>query len=292
MTIDEVTNRDMAKWKAPSDKQVQEAFNAFDIDGSGDIDLYEIQVALAKYWGVQLTEKEALSVMTLYDGDGNGTLDIDEFRVMLANLEDLDPAAISRFWLSQVAAVPGARQVVEGVGSMKKIGDHLGNKLAKSAVGRRAKFLTRCFKGRSGVAATGDKYSDESKHGQQQQQQQRLGPLAGAHATKKKPAPQYYSLQVDLKDEGEKKDQLGMSSSRSSSKKKVDERSPPTSPTHDRYSDQRVNDTARWALEIQRHERERKLKKKERRQRREQEGRTVGEDDNVLALRRSSTGRF
>eukprot|EP00947_MAST-08B_sp_MAST-8B-sp1_P004177 g4177.t1 len=187
MTIDEVTNRDMAKWKAPSDKQVQEAFNAFDIDGSGDIDLYEIQVALAKYWGVQLTEKEALSVMTLYDGDGNGTLDIDEFRVMLANLEDLDPAAISRFWLSQVAAVPGARQFVEGVGSMKKIGDHLGNKLAKSA---------------------------------------------------------------------------------------------------------RVNDTARWALEIQRHERERKLKKKERRQRREQEGRTVGEDDNVLALRRSSTGRF
>ena len=80
--------------------------------------------------------------------------------------------------------------------------------------------------------------------------------------------------------------------SSSSSKKKVDERSPPTSPTHDRYSDQRVNDTARWALEIQRHERERKLKKKERRQRREQEGRTVGEDDNVLALRRSSTGRF
>ena len=88
--------------------------------------------------------------------------------------------------------------------------------------------------------------------------------------------------------------------------KKVDEQSPPTTPTHLRdhrggrddhhkaarggfYSDDRVSTTAQWAMEIQRHERERRKQKKERRERRVKEGRAAGMGDGLLALRRSST---
>ena len=69
-------------------RQCGHSSQAFDTDGSGDIDKAEVERAVREFWGIPLEQPELDSMFTLYDSDGNGTLDMDEFRTMLANLDE------------------------------------------------------------------------------------------------------------------------------------------------------------------------------------------------------------
>eukprot|EP00947_MAST-08B_sp_MAST-8B-sp1_P004110 g4110.t1 len=103
-----VQGRDFSSWEAPRVKDVRAAFDFFDRDGNGVIDLDEIKVAMKKYFALDLSEKEIEGLMLLYDSDGNGTLDFEEFSAMVFNLEDLDPESVARFWAKQVQFIPFA----------------------------------------------------------------------------------------------------------------------------------------------------------------------------------------
>ena len=72
----------------PPPPHLPHSSQAFDTDGSGDIDKAEVERAVREFWGIPLEQPELDSMFTLYDSDGNGTLDMDEFRTMLANLDE------------------------------------------------------------------------------------------------------------------------------------------------------------------------------------------------------------
>ena len=55
--------RNFYRWKAPREAQVVKAFQQFDLDNSGSIDKDEIQQALSKYWGIDLSPQELNSIM-------------------------------------------------------------------------------------------------------------------------------------------------------------------------------------------------------------------------------------
>eukprot|EP00947_MAST-08B_sp_MAST-8B-sp1_P004745 g4745.t1 len=118
LTPQQVAKRDMSNWKGPTDEQVEQAFLAFDVDGSGDIDEEEVKWALNEFWGIDLTPDEVRSIFILYDDDGNGTLDIDEFACMLKNLDDLDPGSVSRFWSNQYKNL--TKGIRKGAGNIGK----------------------------------------------------------------------------------------------------------------------------------------------------------------------------
>ena len=63
MSKKDADQRNFKKWKAPREAQVQEAFTTFDVDGSGDIDRDEIQIAMRKFWGIDLSPHELDSIM-------------------------------------------------------------------------------------------------------------------------------------------------------------------------------------------------------------------------------------
>ena len=64
-------------------QEIKEAFDLFDTDGSGSLDVEELAQVLCM--GGKLTKAEALekatSIIGKYDFDGNGSLDIEEFIV-------------------------------------------------------------------------------------------------------------------------------------------------------------------------------------------------------------------
>ena len=61
-------------------EQMRNAFRNADVDGSGELDVEEFQMAV-RAMGTTLTDKDARTIFLLADEDGSGTLGIDEFFV-------------------------------------------------------------------------------------------------------------------------------------------------------------------------------------------------------------------
>jgi len=66
-------------------EEFREAFNAFDKDGGGSIDKYEL-MDLFKSLGQNPSEEELDNMIRCADTDGNGTIDFYEFSTLMAHL--------------------------------------------------------------------------------------------------------------------------------------------------------------------------------------------------------------
>ncbi|KAJ1295644.1 hypothetical protein BS78_01G238700 [Paspalum vaginatum] len=65
-------------------KEIKEAFDLFDIDGSGTIDARELNVAM-RALGFEMTPEQINQMIAEVDKDGSGTIDFDEFVHMMTD---------------------------------------------------------------------------------------------------------------------------------------------------------------------------------------------------------------
>ena len=65
---------------------MQQAFDLFDTNGSGQLDANELRPALAKL-GLETTQVEALQILRKYDSSGNMTIGVNEFGRLVADLK-------------------------------------------------------------------------------------------------------------------------------------------------------------------------------------------------------------
>lgn len=65
-------------------KEIKEAFDLFDIDGSGTIDARELNVAM-RALGFEMTPEQIGQMIAEVDKDGSGTIDFDEFVHMMTD---------------------------------------------------------------------------------------------------------------------------------------------------------------------------------------------------------------
>merc|ERR1711943_65841 len=74
----------MAKHGLTEDQvaEIKEAFDLFDTDGSGSIDVNELKVAM-KALGMDAKSDEIRKLINDIDSDGDGTIDFDEFLAMM-----------------------------------------------------------------------------------------------------------------------------------------------------------------------------------------------------------------
>merc|ERR1711991_1124475 len=77
-------NQNMAKHGLTQDQveEIKEAFDLFDTDGSGSIDVNELKVAM-KALGMDAKSDEIRKLINDIDSDGDGTIDFDEFLAMM-----------------------------------------------------------------------------------------------------------------------------------------------------------------------------------------------------------------
>merc|ERR1712072_1489137 len=87
----------MAKHGPTQDQveEIKEAFDLFDTDGSGSIDVNELKVAM-KALGMDAKSEEIRKLINDIDSDGDGTIDFDEFLAMMTPVSRVrTPARIS-----------------------------------------------------------------------------------------------------------------------------------------------------------------------------------------------------
>ena len=60
----------------------REAFDLFDTDGSGTIDMSELREAM-KMLGMDVNSEEVRNIIRSIDSDGDGTIDFQEFHAMM-----------------------------------------------------------------------------------------------------------------------------------------------------------------------------------------------------------------
>ncbi|XP_062201652.1 probable calcium-binding protein CML8 [Phragmites australis] len=65
-------------------KEIKEAFDLFDTDGSGSIDPRELNVAM-RALGFEMTPEQINQMIAEVDKDGSGTIDLDEFEHMMTD---------------------------------------------------------------------------------------------------------------------------------------------------------------------------------------------------------------
>merc|ERR1712086_1093541 len=77
----------MAKHGLTQDQveEIMEAFDLFDTDGSGSIDVNELKVAM-KALGMDAKSEEIRKLINDIDTDGDGTIDFDEFLAMMTHV--------------------------------------------------------------------------------------------------------------------------------------------------------------------------------------------------------------
>ena len=87
--------------------RIQAAFDAFDDDNSGELDLVEFKLAIQQL-GINITEQQFERLVNEIDEDGNGSIDRDEFTVAITKLDvDITEAAgrKNRFKIAAIALV-------------------------------------------------------------------------------------------------------------------------------------------------------------------------------------------
>lgn len=74
---------------------MRELFNSYDLDNSQHIDSYEI-VELLKKLGLEITDKQAKSMIKDVDTNANDELEFEEFRALVKKIESGDYGFIKR----------------------------------------------------------------------------------------------------------------------------------------------------------------------------------------------------
>lgn len=80
----------------PTTMVMRMIFNRHDIDGSGEIEMHEVESILAEN-GLTFDQEELESVFARFDVDKSGTLDFSEFVEMMADLKVLNSEDDSPF---------------------------------------------------------------------------------------------------------------------------------------------------------------------------------------------------
>eukprot|EP01043_Picozoa_sp_COSAG02_P028960 COSAG02_NODE_1783_length_10942_cov_1025.230266_3_plen_2086_part_00 len=99
------------------DKEIEDAFNMFDKDGSGSISVRELQ-QLVKAMGEQMTDSEVLQLAKHVDSDGSGEIELDELKILLIPMMSLTDHASFYVELEPNYGICGgtAHLVVSGLG--------------------------------------------------------------------------------------------------------------------------------------------------------------------------------
>merc|ERR1711977_654680 len=89
-------NLTMAKHGLTQDQveEIKEAFDLFDTDGSGSIDVNELKVAM-KALGMDAKSEEIRKLINDIDSDGDGTIDFDELLKVFKLFDDDKTGTIS-----------------------------------------------------------------------------------------------------------------------------------------------------------------------------------------------------
>lgn len=72
----------MAKLTREQESDIREAFDLFDVDGSGSIDVEEMEEAM-KALGVNVTKNEIKKMMDSVDEDKSGMVSYEEFKLLM-----------------------------------------------------------------------------------------------------------------------------------------------------------------------------------------------------------------
>ena len=82
-------------------KEIKEAFDLFDKDGSASIDVGELKDAM-KALGIHLDKNQVKQLMERADKDGSGSIDLDEFTGLMAEYikkRDAKDELRKAFWM-------------------------------------------------------------------------------------------------------------------------------------------------------------------------------------------------
>ena len=116
-----------ASEKEHDEHSLRAAFDHFDVDGSGDIDVDELQTLLFSL-GVTLDEKKCAILMEKIDTDGNGTLDFEEFQTAMHMEKELGLEARSKKnWVAKglLTAKLSSKLAVHRVGRLARGAEEL-----------------------------------------------------------------------------------------------------------------------------------------------------------------------
>jgi len=80
--LQEMVGEECMSSKAKLSEKAETIFKSIDTDNSGGLDVPELKACFEKA-GVELTQSEALAMVSGADEDGNGTLDLWEFKKLL-----------------------------------------------------------------------------------------------------------------------------------------------------------------------------------------------------------------
>ena len=74
------------------DADVRGAFQRFDGDGDGHVDVEELKQAL-EFLGLPCSDAQTAAIMKKFDDDGNATLEIEEFQQLVTYFRTLEEMA-------------------------------------------------------------------------------------------------------------------------------------------------------------------------------------------------------
>ena len=104
---------------------LQRAFNTYDYDGDGSLDVAELRDALNAL-GLETSSRQALQVLKRYDDDRSGALELGEFRALVAELREFTHGQISdevhRTFLHHDADGNGRIDVAELSAALQSLG--------------------------------------------------------------------------------------------------------------------------------------------------------------------------
>ena len=99
---------------APSEAQLLTIFSKFDTDGSGKIDMAELQKALES-GGKKVSQEELMKIVELVDKDNDGEIDFEEFKEVFKMSPDMLPAGLKEIFDVSNMFLNGARGAVDAV---------------------------------------------------------------------------------------------------------------------------------------------------------------------------------
>ena len=109
--------------------ELKEAFDLFDVDGSGEIDFKELKAAF-KALGFQVPKAELQKMFNDVDTDGSGQIGFDEFVQMMTAKTKMDTRGSGRISFGELKAVAkelGESMTDDELQSMLAHGDKGGN---------------------------------------------------------------------------------------------------------------------------------------------------------------------
>jgi len=87
--------------------QIMQWFTEVDQDGSGEIDMNELEKVLVKKCGVEMNPRELIRLFQKYDDDDSGYIGKEEFKNMIKELLEMSEAKVKRLLLSSVNGLFG-----------------------------------------------------------------------------------------------------------------------------------------------------------------------------------------